>query len=217
MDSGGANMKRDVQRAFVLLVLFFLLVFLLVGVDVQPIGPQGSSVGLATFNGLLHQFIGTHLAWYVITDWLGVAALLTAFGFAAAGLLQLIKGHVDVSFLILGAFYLLVIVLYLLFETVVINYRPLLLTKQLEASFPSSHTMIVLCIMGSASIEYQHFVTSKRLRIVLQGLSILVMLITVLGRLYSGVHWFTDVLGGVLLGSALVFLFRAAVAKRGRV
>jgi len=92
-----------------------------------------------------------------------------------------------------------------------------LLTKQLEASFPSSHTMIVLCIMGSASIEYQHFVSSKRLRIVLQGLSILVMLITVLGRLNSGVHWFTDVLGGVLLGSALVFLFRAAVAKRGRV
>lgn len=157
MDGGGTNMKRDVQRALVLLMLFFLLVFLLVQVDVQPIGPEGSSVGLATVNGLLHQLIGTHLVWYVITDWLGVAALLTAFGFAAAGVMQLIKRKVDASLLILGAFYLLVIVLYLFFEAAVVNYRPVLLGEQLEASFPSSHTMIVLCIMGSGSIEFQNF------------------------------------------------------------
>ncbi len=212
-------MKRDVQGALILLALFFLLVVMLLTLDVKPIGPLQSSVGLSTINGALHKWIGTHPSWCIITDSLGCAAVLVALSFAFTGVFQLIKRRslirVDSSLLMLGLLYGLVGMVYLFFESMVINYRPLVLEGTLEASFPSSHTMLIICIMGSAAVECRHFVPGKRPRIILQSICILVMLITVSGRLYSGVHWFTDVLGAVLLGSSLVLLFKAAVSKWG--
>ena len=219
--AGGTIMKRDVRTAFLLLFLFLLLVVLLLTLDVQPIGIEQSLVGLATINTAFHHCMGTHLLWYVITDWLGIAALLTACLFAAVGFFQLVKGksfrRVDVSLLILGAFYIGVLALYLFFETCILNYRPHLIAGPMEASFPSSHTLIVLFIMASANVQMPSYVSNPTAVKILRGFSTLIIAVTILGRLYSGVHWFTDVLGGVLLGSALVLLFRATVYRGDRV
>ena len=49
---------------------------------------------------------------------------------------------------------------------------------------------------------------------VLRGMAVLLcavlMVVTVAGRLVSGVHWMTDVAGGILLSASLMEFYRAA-------
>ena len=209
------RVKKDLQASLVLFVLFIVLIILLKTVDVEPLGPQNSEVGLATLNWAVHHVLGDHLVWYNITDILGKIALLTAFGFACLGLYQWIKRKdirkVDLDILLLGGFYGLVILFYIFFEIFVVNYRPVILETELEASFPSSHTMVTLFIMGSAIYQCKRRIRNKMIKNILISICFLIMVVTVAGRLISGVHWFTDIIGGLLLGFSLIYLYRAAV------
>ena len=196
--------------------LFILFTVLLTCVDVQPIGPRGSAVGFANVNGWVFDRIGVHWAWYHITDWLGFVPIAFAIGFAAVGLWQWVRRRsirkVDGSILLLGGFYLLVMGCYVFFEQVVINYRPILMDGGMEASYPSSHTVMVLCLMSTAAMELRLLCPEKKqLCCCVDVFAALLMVITVAGRLLSGVHWLTDIVGGVLLSAALVTLYHGVV------
>lgn len=208
--------KTMFLTAAVLFLLFTGFTVLVSAVDVQPIGPEGSEVGLAALNQWCFEHLGVHPIWYEITEVLGIIALTVAAGFGLSGLVQLIRRKslrkVDFQILLLGAFYGITAAVYVFFECAAINYRPVLLDNALEASYPSSHTLLVLCIMGTAVPEFRRRTASrKRLRTVLETLSYLMMAVTVIGRLLSGVHWFTDIAGGVLLSAALGMTCTAAV------
>ena len=199
-------------------LLAVLLIVLIRFVDAAPIGPQGTLVGLSHLNRFVFGLFGVHLIWYEITDWLGVSAIATAFLFAVVGLVQLIKRKslrkVDHEILLLGGLYLAVIGLYVLFERAIVNCRPIIMPgcTEPEASFPSSHTMIVCVIMGSAAMLLGKYIKRKTLRVTLQLLCAVVTGITVIGRLIAGVHWFTDILGGILISVTLLALFSGGIA-----
>jgi undecaprenyl-diphosphatase len=188
-------------------------------VDVRPIGPLGARVGFAALNGFVFRFIGARVAWYHITDWLGILAVLTAFGFAVLGLVQLIRRgsllRVDRRILILGGFYLLLLGVYLFFERHIINFRPVLMGGRLEASFPSSHTMIVFFIAVTAMDQFHALMEKGPVRTAADLAACALMAVTVVGRLISGVHWFTDILAGLVMASALSCAYFAAVRAAG--
>ncbi len=210
-------MKKKIKKNFIIaggLFLFFLLWTVAVQyVDVQAIGPRGSVVGFATFNGFFHNLTGTHMLIYTITDWLGLLPVFVVLGFAILGLVQLIKRKsllkVDWDILALGGFYIIVFTAYILFEVFAINYRPVLINGYLEASYPSSTTLLVMSVMPTAILQLKRRIQNEKVRKVVKYTIWTFTLLMVLGRLISGVHWFTDIIGGVLLSTSLVMFYDA--------
>ena len=196
--------KRKFGIALGFLAAFLLWTVAVKWIDVQAIGPEGSAVGFAALNGFVHDRIGVHMGLYTLTDWLSVVPLGLVAGFGLQGLAQWIQrkslGQVDRDLLILGGFYAGVMAVFLLFEVVVINYRPVLIEGVLEASYPSSTTMLCMCVLPTAAMRLR----SRRW---LAGILMDFTIFMVAARLISGVHWLTDIIGGGLLSASLVILY----------
>ena len=194
-----------------LIAVFVLWTVLVSVVDFRAIGPNGSSVGFATLNGYVHDLTGVNMFLYTITDWLGLVPIGVAFGFAVLGLVQWVGRKslfkVDRSILALGGFYIIVLAMYIFFEIVVINYRPVLIDGYLEASYPSSTTMLVMCVMPTAMMQLHARIKSDVFRrCVLISIAAFTAFM-VIGRLASGVHWLTDIIGGALVSAGLVITY----------
>ena len=212
-------MKR--KQTFFLLGFFFLMAFalwtvLIQRVDVQAIGPNGTSVGFGSFNFHFHTLTGVHMTLYHITDWLGLVPVAVCLFFGGVGFLQWVRRKrlrlVDIDILLLGVYYIIVVCGYLIFEKIPINYRPVLISGFLEVSYPSSTTLLVLSVMPTltcqADLRCNRAVWKKAIRIFVCLFSSFM----VLGRLYSGVHWATDIIGSVFLSAGLFSVYLAAIA-----
>jgi undecaprenyl-diphosphatase len=204
--------RKNLYVAIGSLIGFILWTVAVRFIDVRAIGPEGSSVGFAALNGAVRDFTGAHMWLYTLTDILGLIPIATAFGFAVFGLIQWIGRksilRVDRNILALGGFYIAVIVAYLLFELVAVNYRPVLIEGILEVSYPSSTTMLVICVMSTAAIQLNGRIKSVILRRCVMCAIIVFIVFMVAGRLFSGVHWFTDIVGGAILSAGLIELYR---------
>ena len=203
-----------------LLLAFTLWTVLIQCVDVQAIGPEETRVGFAALNDWFHELTGVHWLLYAVTDWLGLVPILICFCYGIVGTVQWIRRRslfrVDSDIILLGIYYLLVIFGYLFFEMVPINYRPVLIDGYLEASYPSSTTLLVLSVMPTLRFQTDRRCGNPRLRKITAVFATLFSVLMVSGRLISGVHWITDIIGSVLLSSGLFLLYRAAVARTDR-
>lgn len=208
--------KKWLVSSGVLFLGFVFFTLLVTAFDRRPIGPEGSVVGFAAVNGFVFDLFGVSTFWYHLTEWMGVVAIAVVLCFGAAGLCQLVKRRdirkVDGSLLVLGGIYGLVMGFYLLFEVWVVNYRPVILEGTLEASYPSSHTMLVMCVMATAAMQLRILLPEKKKLCLWMDIAAgVIITVTIIGRLLSGVHWFTDIVGSVLLSAALIALYCAGV------
>lgn len=209
-------MKKESKRflicGMVLLALYVLWTVCIRYVDVRPIGPLSTSVGFSTLNGWFHSLTGVHMWLYNVTDWLGLVPLAFAIGFAILGLIQFISRRsflkVDSSILILGGFYLAVIAVFVIFEFISPNYRPVLINGRLEVSYPSSTTMLVMCVMPTAVMQFNSRIKHTSLRRIVSSLLIAFTVFMVVGRLVCGVHWLSDIVGGALYSTGIVLVYK---------
>ena len=203
--------RRKIYAAVCLLVVFALWTAAVSFIDVQSIGPQDSVVGFAAINGWFHNLTGVHMALYTITDWLSLVPFIVAMGFAFLGLVQWIRRKsirkVDHDILVLGGFYIVVMAVYVLFEVFVVNYRPVLIQGILEASYPSSTTVLVMCVMPTAVMQLNGRIKNAALRRCAATAMTAFAAFMVIARLVSGVHWLTDIVGGALLSAGLVMMY----------
>lgn len=203
--------------AIVMLVLFSGLILMLKTVDVAAIGPDGSAVGLSSLNGAVRDLFPFHEGWYDFTDLMSIFVLLIPGCFALLGVWQLIRGKslkaVDKDIYLLGGFYVVVFAAYIFFDQWIINFRPVLIEGVLEPSFPSSHTMIFICVMLTAIHQVYRRVEKIALHNILAILLWVVIAVVLAGRVISGVHWATDILGGIFLSLFFVFIYFAIDEK----
>ena len=207
--------RKSFYSGLGLLALFIIWTVALGFVDVGAIGPQGSSVGFATLNKMVHNITGVHMSLYTITDWLGLVPICFIMGFGVLGLCEWIKRKklfkVDYNILVLGGFYIIVMIIYIFFEMFVVNYRPILINGYLEASYPSSTTMLVMCVMPTAIIQFNARIKNRILRRCVAFIITAFIVFMVIERLVSGVHWFSDIVGGAMLSSGLVMIYDSIV------
>ena len=209
------NEKTHLLAGIGFLITFLLWTALIQCVDVQAAGPSGTKVGFAAFNLWFHHLTGVHMTLYTITDWLGLVPIAVCLGFGVVGVFQLIRRksliRVDPDILLLGLYYILVILAYLVFEMVPINYRPILINGALGASYPSSTTLLVLSVMPTLKFQIDRRAEKPLMRKVTDIFAITFSAFMVIGRLIAGVHWATDITGAVFLSMGLFLLYRYAV------
>ena len=207
--------RRFIYISIVFGMAFVLWTLVIKFVDVKSIVPNGSVVGFATINRYFHNLTGVNLTLYNITDWLGLVPLIICFCFAILGLIEWLKRKsilkVDLNLLLLGGFYILVFSAYILFEMFAINYRPILINGYLEASYPSSTTLLVMCVIPTAMMQFNFRIKKPVFRKCIFALLTLFIVFMVVGRLISGVHWLSDIIGGALLSCSLVTLYYALI------
>ena len=208
--------KKNFIYFGLLLLIFIAFTLLIKNVDVQAIGPENSEVGLATINDAFHGIFNYNELLYKISKYLGYISFLIIGLYGIKGLIQLIKEKnlfkVDKKLLILGGFYVVVLLVYILFKFIIINYRPVLEDGVLEASYPSSHTILSICVCASSLMISKDIFKKEKFTKILNVCTYILMFGIIVTRVLSGVHWLTDIVGAILISLALCNLFKGSIS-----
>lgn len=206
---------KNLISGIVFIILFAIWTMLIQIIDVQPIGANGTNIGFTIINSWFHSLTGVNMTLYTITDWLGLVPIFICMFFGLVGLIQLVKRKnllkVDFDIILLGVYYVIVILCYLIFEMHPINYRPILINDFMEASYPSSTTLLVLCVMPTLVFQANQRLKSITLKRFITIFAVTFSVFMVVGRLISGVHWLTDIIGSCLLSAGLFHTYKGIV------
>ena len=209
--------KKNLYISIFLIFLSVLFTILVKVIDVKPIGPNNSKVGFSFINEFFHKSIGVNMVWYKITYILGIIIILIVVSYALIGIIQLLKRKsikkVDREIILLGIFYIVIAVIYVFFEKFIVNYRPILMEGVLSASYPSSHTMLAICICVS-SIMVNNKIFKNEFTSSFNVILFILLLVVVIGRFISGVHWASDIIGGIIISSSLLMSFYTVLDKK---
>ena len=208
-------MRKKSLIQFVAVTLIAVVFTVLVKiVDVGFVSSTGSLVGFSSVNIPFSQKFGFNPILYKVSEVLGYLIFLVIAVFAFIGCYQLIKRKslmkVDKDLYALAITYVFTFALYIFFDKVlVINLRPIIMAGEsiAEPSFPSSHTLLAVSVLGTAISECGK-IRKKSFRVSLVIVLAILMGATGLSRLFSGVHWVTDIVAGILWGEVMMTLYQ---------
>ncbi len=209
--------KKWFKISIWLLVIAVIYTVLVKFVDVKAIGPGNTKVGFAAMNGWFRDLIGYNKLFYNISKYAGVLPFAFCGYYALMGLIEFIKTKsfkkVDYRYYILACFYVIFVAMYFFFEKVAINYRPVVLKGVIEASYPSTHTLLAICLCGSSLIASKLLIKNETLRKLADLAAWVLMIVIVLARLISGVHWLSDIIGGIVISLAYLSFLKLSLIR----
>lgn len=209
------NGKRLLAMGIMFVCAFAIWTVLIQTVDVKPAGQNETSIGFAALNTAFFALTGVHMSLYTLTDWLGLIPIIVCMMFGIIGFTQTIKRKsvlkADLDITLLGIYYVVIILGYLIFEMIPINYRPVTIDGRMETSYPSSTTLLVLSVMPTLAFKAKRRLKNTAAVKAIAYITAAFSAFMVIGRLISGVHWFTDIFGGVLLSCGLFRIYKGAV------
>jgi undecaprenyl-diphosphatase len=68
--------------------------------------------------------------------------------------------------------------------------------------------------MPTALMQAFARIKNKTVKLISILLIVAISLFTVIGRILSGVHWITDIIGGILISSSLVLAYYSAIKRK---
>lgn len=213
--------KIDTRGYFIISAIYFaaFIVFtcFVSFYDVSSSGVNGTNIGFSTLNTSFHEFTGVNMPLYDLTNVIGVGIFVLMAFFAFLTVMQSIVRRsvkeADTNLLLVCLFYVLLLIVYFVFEKIVINYRPILMDGQQEASYPSSHTMLALCVLITAIIQFNRLFRGGLPKYIAGIILIALAALMVICRMWSGVHWFTDIIGGGIISISLIFFYCGFLSK----
>ena len=194
--------KKGLIISIVTLVLFNILIILLKFVDVKEVGLSGFN------NTYLHEY---NKALDIISDillYLSIGAFVAVVVYFIYKLIKNKGKNVDYRLIVYFLGMVIVVITYLVFEFFVkVNGRPY---EPSESSFPSTHILLttyILLPITTLFFKKDRDKETKEKFDLETGISLIAFIIIgveVILRFWSGMHWITDCLGGLILG---VFYF----------
>ena len=145
------------------------------------------------------------MVWETITNIILILSIILILFFLGLGVYELIKKRsikkVDPRLTWLPLPLALMTLTYFLFDKVwILNVRP---NGSGEPSFPSTHVMVVTTIFFVVTIILPKYIKNKTTRLIIEIIMAIMISLTAVGRVMSGMHWVADVLGAIVFG----FLF----------
>ena len=209
--------KKYLISSIILVLVAIIFTVLVKVVDKGAIGPDNTVVGFQAINDYFKNLFPFNETLYKITKYAGFIPLAFALYYAFVGFMQLIKEKslkkVDSKIYLIAGFYVVVLIMYVLFEKVALNYRPVIIDNELEASYPSTHVLLAMCFCLSSVLISKFYMKNDTLRKIVNIGSWVLMLFIVIGRMICGCHWFTDIVGGVIISLALLNIFYMVLLK----
>lgn len=187
-------------------LFLFILLMILLNADKAVIAESGKEVGLSSINNLVKYSYKENLD--LMTDLLFYVTFTVVVFEGCLGIIQLVTRKslfkVDKEIIIFGISLVVMVVLWLVFDHLLkINVRPI---DANEGSFPSTHVMMATFLaLASHAFICMKYETRlpKYLSLVL---AIIIISTITFGRVACGMHYITDVTGGLFMGLALYFI-----------
>lgn len=190
------------SRYYLISLLFLMVLFYIL--------KNYYSVNIIEMDGTISQFIQNHIVKENITKTMKV---ITNFGdiicYTIILLITLIsfrgKGYFSSMSLNLLCVYLFSVI----FKNVFMRERPpfSLIDKPSDYSFPSGHTMCSVAFYGFIIYLVNKYIKNKILKWIIIFLCLITIILIGFSRLYLNVHYFTDVIGGLILGLVCLLMF----------
>ena len=205
----------------ILLLAFVVFTVIVSTCDVCKIDGAAAEVGLSKINEFFFARLHYNDVLYSISKYLGYALFLIIAYFGFLGLKQLIEKKsvfkVDKEILLFGGMCVVMLSIYVLFEKAIINYRPIIVdaSEGIEASYPSSHTFLAICLCGAGIIMFGKYIQNKNVQKLVSISLAIAGIIVVLCRFLSAVHWFTDIVGSLILGAFVIMTFYTCIKMWG--